>query len=164
MSVELVVNGQTRPASAVARLLDVLREQWGISSVREGCGEGVCGACVVLVGGAARLSCLLLAGRVDGEITTLEGLDSDAVLGTVVAELCAHAAVQCGYCAPGVVLETYAECVAAGLDGGTPVESRADRVLRDHVCRCSGYVRLRAGICSAIGKAREETVISPEDE
>lgn len=155
MNVDLVVNGRAHATGAAERLVDVLRGEVGVRSVREGCGEGACGSCVVLVAGIPRLSCLVLAGRVTGEVTTVEGLESDELLAEVVAELSAQHAVQCGYCAPGIVLETYAECVDARHDGSVPVATRVDRVLRDHVCRCSGYVRLRAGIAAVIGRTRE---------
>jgi aerobic-type carbon monoxide dehydrogenase small subunit (CoxS/CutS family) len=163
--IELTVNGRHRRLTVAddALLLDVLRREFGVTSVREGCGVGACGACTVLVeGNSGRASgagdnsgrasgagsysvssCLARATRYDkAEVTTADGLPADDI---VVDEFVAAGAMQCGYCIPGFVL------MAHELLAGNPSPSReqiADH-LAGNICRCGTYQE----ICQAVGAA-----------
>lgn len=143
--VELTVNGTRRRVRVPddERLLEVLRRDFGCTSVREGCGVGMCGACTALVDGRSVSSCLVRAARYEGaEITTTEGLPEDD---DVVAEFVACDAVQCGYCIPGFVL------MAHELLGENPRPSSQDVVdhLEGNICRCGTYQEIRAAVESA---------------
>lgn len=145
--IEYVVNGLRRRVRAGDDdlLLDVLREQVGTTSTREGCGVGACGACTVLVGGHSVSSCLARAVRYDGaEIATADGLPADH---PVVAAFVASGAMQCGYCIPGFVL------MADELLRENPRPTRAEIVdhLEGNICRCGTYEE----IISAVERAAE---------
>ncbi|OLF08018.1 (2Fe-2S)-binding protein [Actinophytocola xinjiangensis] len=124
-------------------LLDVLREQVGTTSVREGCGVGACGACTVLSGGSSVSSCLALARRYDGaEITTAEGLDeNDAVVSSFVE----CGAAQCGYCIPGFVLMS----TELLTDNPRPTEQEITDHLEGNICRCGTYPEIRRAVATA---------------
>jgi aerobic-type carbon monoxide dehydrogenase small subunit (CoxS/CutS family) len=140
--IQLVVNGGRFSANVDdgALLLDVLREHVGLTSVREGCGVGACGACTVLVDGHSVSSCMALAVRYSGaNITTVDGLAADD---EVVESFVDSGAMQCGYCIPGFVL------MSRELLTENPKPSRAD--VDDHlagnICRCGVYQE----ICEAV--------------
>ncbi len=135
-SARLLVNGEPVEAPAGRRLLDVLREDLGLTGAKEGCGCGECGACTVWLDGAPVCSCLLPAGEADGRaVTTVEGLPGDDELHVVQRALVAAGAVQCGYCTPGVAM------AAAALLRRAPDPD--DRTIREalsaNLCRCTGY-------------------------
>ena len=103
----LTVNGAERSVDALpfARLLDVLRDQLGLTGTKEGCGEGECGACSVLLNGRVVNSCLVPAGQLHGaEVVTVEGLALDGALSPVQAAFLNHNAAQCGFCTPGMLV------------------------------------------------------------
>jgi aerobic-type carbon monoxide dehydrogenase small subunit (CoxS/CutS family) len=136
--VRLTVNGreETLRVGDHEILLDVLREQLRLFSVREGCGVGLCGACTVLVDGAPISSCLALAARLEGRVvTTVEGVGTEQALHPVQAAFIEAGALQCGYCTPGLVLS-----VAALLDE-TPAPSPEAVLghLSGNLCRCCAY-------------------------
>ena len=139
----ITVNGVARTvaASPWRRLLDVLREDLGLTGTKEGCGEGDCGACTVLLDGAPVCSCLVIAGQADGRaVTTVEGLADGPLLHAVQRELVARGGAQCGICTPGIaVCATY--LVERGLTRLADDEARA--LVRQHlagnICRCTGY-------------------------
>lgn len=149
------VNGKkvevsVRPAR---RLLDVLREDLGLTGAKEGCGEGECGACTVLVDGDPMVSCLLLAGQVaDGtEILTIEGVGRTR-LGRVIQQAYVDAgAVQCGFCIPGMVLSSYALLVRRP----NPSESEIRTALAGNLCRCTGYAKIVEAVRLAARRMRE---------
>jgi carbon-monoxide dehydrogenase small subunit/xanthine dehydrogenase small subunit len=112
------------------RLLDVLREECGLTGTKEGCGEGECGACTVLVDGAAVCSCLVPAVQVSGaSITTIEGLGEDHPLQRAFMD---QVGAQCGICTPGMIL-------TAVTLGPRPSLPRIRAALAGNLCRCTGY-------------------------
>ena len=135
------------------RLLDVLREDLHLTGVKEGCGEGECGACTVLMDGEAVHSCMVLAGQLTGHsVTTIEGLEEDGRLGVLHSAFVEQGAVQCGYCTPGMIMS------AAGLLNRTPdpTEEEIRVALSGNICRCSGYVQIVAAVKAAAETLRQE--------
>ncbi|MBI2894861.1 MAG: (2Fe-2S)-binding protein [Deltaproteobacteria bacterium] len=115
-------------------LLELLRDRFGLTGTKLGCGEGECGACTVLVDGEARDACITLAVDVDGrEVTTVEGLPA-----AVQRAFVANGAVQCGFCSPGM------EAAVAGWVAREKALGRADlaRAIEGNLCRCTGYVKI----------------------
>ncbi len=137
----LTVNGVDTPIESgpLTSLLDVLREELGITSPKAGCEAGGCGACTVLVDGEPRRSCLTPAASVDGStITTVEGLGSPEDMAPVQQAFTHHYAAQCGFCTGGMML-----AAQAYLDGGGDDDRDAiQEALGGHVCRCTGYVKI----------------------
>jgi carbon-monoxide dehydrogenase small subunit len=127
-------------------LLDVIREQTGLTGTKRGCGTGECGACTVLIDGSPVNSCLYLAIRAVGKrITTVEGLGSTEELHPLQKAFIEHAAVQCGFCAPGMLLSA-----KALLDkNGNPEEPEIRKAIAGNICRCSGYVKIVDAIKNA---------------
>ena len=139
--VRCTVNGQAHEVRAwpMARLLDVLRDELGFTGVKEGCGEGECGACAVLIDGELVNSCLVPMTQVEGAaITTIEGLAESGRLHPVQEAMIAHGGVQCGMCTPGMLM------AAAYLtsNNARPSESEARRAIAGNLCRCTGYARI----------------------
>jgi aerobic carbon-monoxide dehydrogenase small subunit len=142
------VNGAAHEveASPWARLLDVLREDLRLTGTKEGCGEGECGACTVLLDGDPVNSCLVAIGQCDGrKVTTVEGLAERGpagvdVLHAVQRALVARGGAQCGICTPGIAV-CAAHVVDRGLAGGDPATARAAvrELLAGNICRCTGY-------------------------
>jgi aerobic-type carbon monoxide dehydrogenase small subunit (CoxS/CutS family) len=116
--------------SPMARLLDVLREECGLTGSKEGCGEGECGACTVLVNGAAVCSCLVPFSHVEGaEVTTIEGLGDEHPLQRAFMD---EVGAQCGICTPGMIL-------TAVTLGSRPTLAKIRQGLAGNLCRCTGY-------------------------
>lgn len=131
------------------RLLDLLRQDLGLTGTKEGCGEGECGACTVLVDGKPRLSCLTAAIQVEGkEILTIEGLAKDGKLHPLQKALVETAGVQCGFCTPGFIMAAYALL----LENPRPTREEVRAWLSGNLCRCTGYEQ----IVEAVLKAEEE--------
>lgn len=121
------------------RLIDLLRERFGLLGTKEGCGKGECGACTVLMNGAPVCSCILLSSQIAGrEITTIEGLARGSELHPVQTAFIETGAVQCGFCTPGIVLS------AVGLLNENPETTRAEirRAIAGNLCRCTGYKKI----------------------
>jgi aerobic carbon-monoxide dehydrogenase small subunit len=133
-------------AHPLERLLDVLREECGLSGTKEGCGEGECGACTVLVDGEIVVSCLVPVGQVDGcEVTTIEGLRDHPIQKAFAA----HGAAQCGICTPGMIL------AAVTLPPRPSIED-VRTALAGNLCRCTGYEAIYRAIFAALGQASEQ--------
>jgi len=145
---KLTVNGRSHEieSAPLTTLLDVLREELGITGPKAGCEQGGCGACTVLVDGQPRRSCLLPVGALDGaEVTTVEGLGSPESLSPVQQAFVHHYAAQCGYCTPGMLV-----AAQAYLDrGGTDDRDAIIQALGGHVCRCTGYVKIVEAVAAA---------------
>jgi aerobic-type carbon monoxide dehydrogenase small subunit (CoxS/CutS family) len=146
--VNLTVNGTAHEleSAPLTSLLDVLREELGITSPKAGCEQGGCGACTVLVGGEARRSCLLPVGVLDGaEVTTVEGLGSPDDLAPIQQAFTHHYAAQCGFCTSGMMLAAHAYVES----GGTDDQQAITEALGGHVCRCTGYVKIIEAVAAA---------------
>jgi aerobic-type carbon monoxide dehydrogenase small subunit (CoxS/CutS family) len=148
MKLALEVNGRaiTVEAHPAKRLLDVLREECGLTGTKEGCGEGECGACTVLLDGQAVMSCLVPACQAAGRrLTTIEGLvGADGTLHPMQAAFAREGGTQCGICTPGMILAAvaWARDRASAADVG--------EALAGNLCRCTGYTRIFAAVASAL--------------
>jgi len=144
----LTVNGVTHEiqSSLLTPLLDVLREELGITGPKAGCHQGGCGACTVLVDGEPRRSCLFPVAHADGvEITTVEGLGEPENLSPVQQAFIHHYAAQCGFCTSGMML-----AAQAFIDrGGTDDPEAIQKALGGHVCRCTGYAKIIDAVAAA---------------
>jgi carbon-monoxide dehydrogenase small subunit len=149
IAVTLVINGEARRATVEPRttLADFLREQCRLTGTHLGCEHGVCGACTVLVDGAAVRACLVFAVQADGtEVTTIEGIAApDGELSPVQAAFRDCHGLQCGFCTPGFVVS-----VTAFLrDNPDPTDQEIREALSGNLCRCTGY----QGIVNAVRRA-----------
>ena len=141
------VNGAERSVLADTRdtLLDLLRDRLGLTGTKEGCGNGNCGTCTVLLDGAPVNACLVLALEAPGrEITTIEGLCADGELHPLQRALVEHAGTQCGFCTPGIVL-----AAKALLDENPrPTEGEIRHAIAGNLCRCTGYGKIVEAIAA----------------
>ena len=132
------------------RLLDLLREHLDQTGTKEGCGEGECGACTVIVEGRAVNSCLYPAAEIDGKkVTTIEGLvQPDNRLSSIQQAFAERGGIQCGFCSPGMILSA-----RALLDENPdPSEEEIREALTGNLCRCTGYVQIIDSVKQAAGK------------
>ena len=138
LSIQLTVNGDlhTIEIEPAETLLHVLRERLGLTGTKEGCGEGDCGACTILVDGKSVNSCIYPAIQAGGcEILTVEGVEKSPKLSAIQKAFVDHGAVQCGFCSPGMIMAT-----SALLDENpAPTEAEIRRGLSGNLCRCTGY-------------------------
>jgi len=127
-------------------LVEVLRDELGLTGTKHSCGIGNCGACTVLINGRATLSCLTLALTVQGKgITTIEGLAQGTTLHPIQKTFVEHGAIQCGYCTPGMVLSA-----KALLDKNlNPTEQEVKNALSGNLCRCTGYIKIIDAVLAA---------------
>jgi carbon-monoxide dehydrogenase small subunit len=149
--VEFTVNGEKREVEVfpMARLLDVLREELLLTGTKEGCGEGECGACTVIIDGQIVNSCLVPMAQVNGaQITTIEGVAGAGDLHEVQQAFIEHGGAQCGICTPGMVL--------AAVDllkrNPAPTENDIRNGLAGNLCRCTGYMKIFESVVRACQK------------
>ena len=130
-------------------LLDVLRDELGLTGTKQGCGNGECGACTVLLEGEPVNACLILAVQADGKsVVTVEGLSKDGGIHPIQEAFINHGAIQCGFCTPGMVLS-----VKALLDRNPePKELEIREALTGNFCRCTGYQKIVEAVQSLAGK------------
>jgi aerobic carbon-monoxide dehydrogenase small subunit len=151
--ITLYVNGneymlQVKPS---ATLLDIIREDLGLIGTKEGCGEGECGACTVLMDGLAVNACLILAVEANGkQITTIEGMADGENLHPIQQAFVDVGGLQCGFCTPGMILST-----KALLDKNTnPSDEEIRKGLEGNFCRCTGYTKIIESVRSAANRMR----------
>jgi aerobic carbon-monoxide dehydrogenase small subunit len=150
LGIALSVNGGSTALEVAVHhtLLDVLRDDLGLTGTKECCAEGECGACTILLDGRPVNSCLVLAVEADGcEVTTIEGLGGGDRLSPVQEAFVAGGGVQCGFCIPGMVVSAHA--LLSGTARPTMAEIREG--LSGNLCRCGGYNQ----ICAAVAAAAE---------
>ena len=141
IQVSFTINGDavTIDAHPMARLLDVVREQLRLTGTKEGCGEGECGACSVLIDGELVNSCLTPVLQVEGaSITTIEGVATGEELDEVQQAFIAHGGAQCGICTPGMVLAV----VSLRDQNPHPSDDDIRTALAGNLCRCTGYMKI----------------------
>lgn len=148
MKVNFTLNGKSMSVETAPdrRVVDLLREDLGLSGTKECCGSGECGACTILVNGESRLSCLMLAAQLEGRtLLTIEGLAANGELHVVQQAFVDHGAVQCGFCTPGMVLATL------DLLRRIPEPTREEvrRELSGNLCRCTGYQKIVDAVMAA---------------
>jgi len=153
--IHLTVNGQGYDVTVSGSLtcLQLLRDVLGLTGVKDGCAEGDCGACTVILNGQATKACLVLAAQADGaEVTTVEGLASaDGGLHPLQQAFMEGGAVQCGYCTPGMLL------AAKALLDANPCPTRAEIqvALSGNLCRCTGYAKIIQAVAQAAIRLQE---------
>jgi carbon-monoxide dehydrogenase small subunit len=141
MLIELKVNGEKvkMDIDPIKRLVDFLREDLNLTGVKEGCSEGECGACTVIVNNDAVASCSILVGQVNGDnILTIEGLEKNGELDKIQQAFIEKGAIQCGFCSPGMILS----CKALLMKNPHPTEYEIKRAIEGNLCRCTGYTKI----------------------
>jgi carbon-monoxide dehydrogenase small subunit/isoquinoline 1-oxidoreductase alpha subunit/xanthine dehydrogenase YagT iron-sulfur-binding subunit len=151
--VRLRVNGFEQEVVVATHhtLLDVLRREFKLFGVREGCGIGMCGACTVLIDGRPMSSCLMLAAlSADKEIVSIEGLTDDDRLHPIQQAFVDHTAFQCSYCTPGFILSTRALLE----ENPSPTIDELREYLAGNLCRCGSYVKIAEAVLDAAERLR----------
>jgi carbon-monoxide dehydrogenase small subunit len=152
-SLSFSVNGETRRATAppMSRLLDVLRDELGLTGTKEGCGEGECCSCAVLMDGVLVTSCLVPVLEAAGtKITTIEGITHDEQWREVQAAFLECGGAQCGICTPGMVLAT----VELLRRNASPTDEEIREGLAGNLCRCTGYLHIFKAVAKAARRNR----------
>jgi len=154
VNLELTVNGEALAFFIFPNrtLLEVLREEAGLTGAKEGCGEGACGACTVLLDGKPVRACLTLAVEAAGSaITTVEGLAAGETLDPLQEAFIEHGSAQCGFCTPGMLMS------AKGLllEDPQPDETEIRRALSGNICRCTGYAKIVEAVVAVSNNTKE---------
>ena len=145
---KLTVNGTPREieSAPLTTLLDVLREELGVTSPKAGCAQGGCGACTVLVDGEPQRACLTPVGAIDGSaVTTVEGLGAPESLSALQQAFTHHYAAQCGFCTSGMLMAAEAYIARGGTDDREAIQE----ALAGNLCRCTGYVKIIDAVAAA---------------
>lgn len=154
MQISLKLNGKIKIAEVGAdtRLIDLLRNHFRLTGVKEGCGVGECGACTVLLDGEAVCSCITPAFQADGhEVTTIEGLEENGELDVIQQAFIDCDAVQCGFCTPGMIMSAKALL----LKDPAPTRDAIKRALAGNICRCTGYIPIVNAVETAAKRLEE---------
>ena len=142
MKIKLTINGKTKSVQALptSRLIDVLREDLHLTGTKEGCGEGECGACSIILNGKVVNSCIILFGQMqdEDEILTIESLEKNGKLHKLQQSFLDHGAVHCGMCIPGIIMSAYALL----SEKPKPTEREIREGLAGNLCRCTGYGKI----------------------
>ena len=159
--ISLEVNGiaETQEVEVGTTLLRFLRDTLDLTGTKEGCNEGECGSCMVLLDGRPVNSCLVLAVEADGaRVTTIEGLSSDGVLHPIQQAFLEHTSIQCGFCTPGMVVTAVA-LLKANPD---PSEDEIRKALAGNLCRCTGYKQIVDAVRGAAMAMRTKEAVREE--
>ena len=155
--IQLTLNGKITPLEVPSHrlLLDLLRDEIGLTGTKEGCGTGDCGACTVFLNGKPVNSCLVLSGELDGtDIVTIEGLKIGPELHPVQKAFIQDGGAQCGYCTPGMLMMS-----KALLDENpNPTEEEIRFALSGNLCRCTGYAKIIQAVQDAAAEVRAKRV------
>ena len=154
-TVNFTLNGRKVSAevSPEETLLNVVRDKFYLTGAKEGCGQGECGACTMIVNGRPMTTCLILAIEAEGyEITSIEGLSKEDELDVIQEEFITHGALQCGYCTPGMIMS------AKGLlmENTDPTEEDVVKALSGNLCRCTGYKKIVEATLAAAKRYQEK--------
>ena len=155
MIIEFTLNGEKykKNSDPGKRLVDFLREDMGLTGTKEGCGEGECGACTVVLDGRAVHSCLVLAGQINGKrLLTVEGLARDGELSPLQKAFIEHGAIQCGYCTPGMLMSS----AALLAENPSPTEDEVRTALAGNICRCGDYSAIIDAVLDAAERYKKE--------
>ena len=148
MNVSFMLNGKAVEVEAPDNraLLDLLRDDLGVKSVKKGCENGECGACTVLLDGAPVTSCLVLSPQVEGKaVTTVDGLEDDPFMVKLRQAFLEDGAIQCGFCTPGMLISSYALLKR----NPKPTADEVKKAIEGNLCRCTGYVNIIKAILHA---------------
>lgn len=153
MIVTFILNGQpvSKDLDPSRRLIDVLREDFLLTGVKEGCGEGECGSCTILMDGLPVHACMVLAGQLDGHrLLTIEGLSASGELDILQQAFIENNAVHCGFCTPGMIM------AAKGLlmQNPDPTEEEIRTAISGNICRCSDYRQIVMAVKDAAARLR----------
>src|ERR1700748_1263998 len=157
MSVQFQVNGKNVEVEVEPRLTlaDCLRHHLRLTGTHVGCEHGVCGACTVIVDGAAVRSCLMFAAQADDtDVTTIEGLASENCLSPLQQAFQKHHALQCGFCTPGILTTMHAFL----SDEPDATEERVREVLSGNICRCTGYLPIVDAVLEAAASYKKDAL------
>jgi len=155
--IQITLNGKKTALEVQAHrlLLDLLRDEIGLTGTKEGCGTGDCGACTVLLNGKPVNSCLILSGELDGaEIVTIEGLKIEPELHPVQKAFIQDGGAQCGYCTPGMLMMSKALLE----ENPNPTEEDIRFALSGNLCRCTGYAKIVEAVQDAAKELRAKRV------
>lgn len=134
-------------------LLELLRQNFRLTAAKEGCGKGECGACTILLNSNPINCCLKLAASLtaNDKVETLEGLANDKIMQTLQQSYVDEGSVQCGFCIPGMVISSYALL----KKNDRPTDHEIKQALSGNICRCTGYIKIEAGVKDAAMKVRK---------
>jgi len=155
ITVTLTVNGQNHQVrtSLDATLLDLIRNDLGLTGTKDGCSEGECGACTVLLDGRVINACLVFAWQANGvDVVTVEGLAENGRLHPLQRAFIEKGAIQCGFCTPGMIMSAYGLLI----ENPRPSEEQIRQALTGNLCRCTGYTKIIQAIQVAAEEMRDE--------
>lgn len=155
MKISFELNGKEVEAETTAytSLLDMLRDELDVKSVKKGCESGECGACTVLVDGLPMTSCIILAPQAEGRhITTIEGLEHNPLMIDLRQSFIENGAIQCGFCTPGMLISSYALL----RDNPHPTPEEVKIGIEGNICRCTGFTKIIEAVLDAAERIAPE--------
>ena len=154
MTLRFTLNGRPMEleADGSRRLLDFIREERHLTGTKEGCGQGECGACTVMLNGEAVHACLTMAGQLEGgELWTIEGLEQNGELDAIQKAFIKKSAIQCGFCTSGMVMSIKALL----LHNPHPTQDEVKMAIAGNICRCTGYQEVKAAAAELSERGEE---------
>jgi carbon-monoxide dehydrogenase small subunit len=148
MKVKFELNGKKVEAETppYTSLLDMLREEFGVKSVKKGCEHGECGTCTILIDGLPMTSCIILAPQVEGRrITTIDGLEMNPLMIDLRQAFIENGAIQCGFCTPGMLISSYVVL----RDNPNPSPEEVKVGIEGNICRCTGFTKIIEAVLDA---------------